>query len=168
MEQAEFVEVNLLKYIFKFKRMRWREEFAISVPPKASPQRIILAHALVEVSGIKPKTVSEAIQVMDSVPMAIVERVFRIWKGSFPPARYFTSSRLYKAPEPLAYARQQVEEEITDNEHDRAMKAAESKFDSQQIRETKELEKKIIAGAQRREGGYRGPVMATRDEDDNI
>ncbi len=87
MAQVEQVEVKLLKYTFQFKRLRWREEFAIKFPPKASPQRIILAHALLEVSGIKPKTSDEAIKVMDAIPMAIVERVFSIWRGTFPPAR---------------------------------------------------------------------------------
>jgi len=169
MTQVEQVEVKLLKYTFQFKRLRWRQEFAIKFPPKSTPQRIILAHALLEVSGIQPKTLDEAIKVMEAVPMAIVVRVFRIWKGTFPPARYFTSSQLYVAPEPLSYIKKLSDDmEKDESDHDRNIRSAESKFGSQQLKETRELEQKILAGAQRKEGGYRGAIIATNDGEDGI
>jgi hypothetical protein len=164
MEQNE-VEVKLLKYTFRFKRLLWREEFAIKFPPKANPQRVVLAHALLEVSGIKPKDADEAKRVLDAVPMAIVERVYRIWKGSFGPARRFTASRLYRAPDPVSYTRKVDEtERDEDTAHDQMMRRAESKFGTQQMAETRELEKKILDAAKKKDGGFRGAIHATERE----
>jgi hypothetical protein len=165
-QQIKQVEVKLLQYRFVFRKLVWREEFAVKFPPKANPQRVMLAHALLEVSGIKPKNVEEALRVLDAVPIAIVERVFRIWRGSFPASRRFTSSRLYKAPEPITYAKRV--EEIENEEstaHDRMMKAAESKFGSHQLAEVREIEQKILEGAKKRDGGYRGAIPATEDKE---
>jgi hypothetical protein len=164
MEQTE-VEVKLLKYTFRFKRLLWREEFAIRFPPKANPQRVVLSHALLEVSGIKPKNYAEASKVLDAVPMAIVERVYRIWKGSFPAARRFTASRLYKAPEPNNYTKRLDESEREESTaHDEVMRKAESQFGPQQMAETRELEQKILTAAKKRDGGYRGATLASTGE----
>jgi hypothetical protein len=162
LEQLEQVEVKLLKYTFRFKRMRWQEESKIEFSPKKSPQRIVLAHALLEVAGIKPKTLEEANRVMESIPSAIVERVFKIWKGSFPPARKFTTSKLYCAPEPTQYVRQiEADEREEDDAHDKLVHSMESKFSPQEVAETRELEKQILSAARRKDGGYRGAVKPT-------
>lgn len=165
MEQTEQVEVRLLNYTFKFKRMRWQEEFSIKFPPKKNMQRVMLAYALLEVSGVRPKDVEEALRVMDAVPSAIISRVFRIWKGSFPAARRFTTLRLYAAPDPTAYVkRREEEEEEEESAHDRAVQQMESKFAPEDIAETRKLNLEILKAARRKEGGYRGAVPATEDK----
>jgi hypothetical protein len=165
MGQQEQVEVKLLQYTFRFKRMRWREEFAIKLTPNKNPQRILLAHALLEVSGLKPASVDEALQVMEAVPMAIVERVFRIWKGSFPASRKFTTSRLYKAPEPAAHQKRlAMEGSAEDAAHDQSMRQFERQFGAKELAETRETEQKILQAARRKEGGYRGAIPATAEE----
>jgi hypothetical protein len=40
----------------------------------------------------------------------------------------------------------------------------ESKFGPQEIAETRNLERQILVAAQRKEGGFRGAVVATEDE----
>ena len=161
----EQVEVKLLKYAFQFRRIRWREHAAIKFEKGKDPQRVVLAHALVSVAGIKPKNIEEAKRVMDAIPAAIVERVFKIWRASFPPARKFTTSTLYCAPEPSQYnKRVALEEDEETIVHDKAMREMESKFGSQELAETRELERQILDAASRREGGYRGAVPATSED----
>ena len=167
MGHLEQVEVKLLKYTFRFKRMRWQEETAIRFLPKKSPQRIMLAHALLEVAGIVPKNLEEATRVMDSIPAAIVERVFKIWRGSFPPARKFTTSKLYCAPEPTQYIRQiEVDEQSEDETHDKLVRSMESKFGPQEVAETRDLEQKILTAARRKDGGYHGATRPTEETHD--
>ena len=105
-------------------------------------------------------------RVMAAIPAAIVDRVFKIWRASFPPARKFTTSKLYCAPEPSQYSRKmEVEEKEEDVIHDRTVREMESKFGPQEIAETQNLERQILAAAQRKEGGgYRGAVAATEDK----
>src|SRR5271166_4912834 len=99
----DLIEVKLLDYIFRFKRMPWKEEFAIKFPKKKDQTRVYLAHALVEVSGLSIKSFEEATKVIDSLPTAISMRVFRIFKGQVPPNRKFSTAALYRAPEPANY-----------------------------------------------------------------
>lgn len=165
METLEQVEVKLLNYTFRFKRVRWQEQAAIHFDKKKDPQRVLLAHALLEVSGIKPKDAAEAIRVMDAIPAAIINRVFKLWRGSFPPARRFTTSRLYRAPEPSQYSTHiQMDEEEEDVEHDKVVSSMESKFGLQEVAETRDLNHRILSAARRREGGYRGAVPATEEK----
>ncbi len=167
MEPMEQVEVKLLNYTFKFKRMRWQEEFAINFPKDKDPKRVMLAHALLEVSKMKPANVDEALRVMDAIPSAIVTRVFRIWKGSlFPPSRRFTISKLFRAPAPLVHQRQmQRQEDDEDSAHDQLVQNMEAKFGLKEIEETRELNKKILAAAKKPDGGFKGAVVATPDKE---
>lgn len=168
MEQTE-VEVKLLKYTFRFKRLLWREEFAIKFPADANPQRIVLAHALLEVSGLKPSNTAEALKVLNAVPMAIVERVYRIWKGTFPTSRRFTASRLYKAPDPVTYTKRLDEREVVeDNAHDQMLRQAESKFGSQELQEAREVEQKILRAAKKRDGGFKGAIPASSEKESSL
>ena len=161
---TETVEVRLLHYTFRFRAIKWQEHAAIKFDKKKDPQRVLLAHALLEVAGIKPKTIEESMRVMDAIPMAIVDRVFKIWRGSFPPARKFTTAKLYCAPEPTQYSTKlAVEEQEEDVQHDKLVRSMESKFGPQEVAETRELERKILAGARRKDGGYRGATMPTED-----
>ena len=103
MDQTEHVEVKLLKYTLILKKMRWQEHSAIEFSKNKDPMRVLLAHALVETSGIPIKSLEEATRVMEAIPYAFIERVFKIWRVSFPSARKFTTARLYAAPEPEKY-----------------------------------------------------------------
>jgi len=160
----EQVEVKLLNYTFRFKRMLWREDFAIKFPPNKDPQRVMLGAALLEVSGLKPKDIDEALRVMDAIPAAIVNRVFRICRGSFPPSRRYSVSKLYHAPAPVTYVRKMEEEEDREDVvHDRLVQEMESRFGPKELAETRDIERQIVAAAKRKEGGYRGAVPATKD-----
>ena len=55
----------------------------------------------------------------------------------------------------------EVNEEEENTEHDQMMQQAESRFGGEQMAEVREIEKKILDGARKREGGYRGASPAT-------
>ncbi len=78
---AEFVDVRLLRFDFRFRRMPWRMEMAIKLDKDKDPLRTILAHALVGVSGLKPESLEKAHKVIEAIPEAIAERVWKVYRG---------------------------------------------------------------------------------------
>ena len=146
------VEVSLLRYKFRFRRLGWKEEVAIG--RDKSPLRAILSRALCEVSGLLPSSLGEARRVMDAIPEAIATRVWKVYRGSLPPSRRFSTSGLYQAPEAAAYAEHLMEEEPAEDEaHDRALREMESRFGRQEVAEEAELSRRVLESA--RKGGVR-------------
>ena len=144
------VEVSLLHYRFRFRRLDWREEAGLSLDKDRSPLRAVLSHALCEVSGISPSSPEEARRVIDAIPEAIAVRVWKVYRGSLPPARRFSTSGLYQAPEPSAYAERLMEEEpLEDEAHDRAVREMESRFGKQEVAEEAELSRRVLESARR-------------------
>src|SRR5258708_26448553 len=94
------VEVKLLNYNFLFRPMCWREEFKIESGPDVGRLRSTLAHALVEISGLKVESIADALRVMEAIPSAVLYRIFLIYRGSLPAPRLFKTVGLYHAPEP--------------------------------------------------------------------
>jgi hypothetical protein len=157
------VEVRVLKYQFRFKPIYWREELGIKPDPTLDRRRQILAHALVQISGLKINNITEATRVFVAIPLSIIDRIFTVYKGSLPAPRIFKTMGLYKAPEPLKYARR-VEREIRDQEEEafhRAEELLESKYGKEELRETRELEMAILKGSK-----LRGATRATHDPSD--
>src|SRR5271168_4992503 len=105
------IEIKLLKYTFLFRQLSWREEFGIKYDPKKDRMRTLLSHALDEVSGLKVTSVPEATKVLDALPQSVVVRVFILYKGETPEPRWFTTTGLYKAPEPSKFSRKYEEVE---------------------------------------------------------
>ncbi len=154
------VEVKVLKYKFRFRSIHWREDFSIKSDPKIDRRRQVLAHALVEVSGLKVNSIAEAMKVLTAIPISIIDRIFTIYKGSLPAPRVFKTLGLYKAPEPMRFSRR-VEKEIRDRETDtfqRAEELLETKYGKQELQETRELERAILKGSK-----LRGATRATPD-----
>lgn len=154
------VEVKVLKYKFRFRSIHWREDFSIKSDPKIDRRRQVLAHALVEVSGLKVNSIAEAMKVLTAIPISIIDRIFTIYKGSLPAPRVFKTLGLYKAPEPMRFSRR-VEKEIRDRETDtfqRAEELLETKYGKQELQETRELERAILKGSK-----LRGATGATPD-----
>jgi hypothetical protein len=156
----EPVEIRLLNYCFRFKQLRWREEFSMTFPPKKDPARVHLAYALVEISGLKVTSVEEATKVLDSLPPAIISRVYRIYRGSLPAPRKFFTAKLYKAPSTSVYTKRVDEEktEVEDIVHDPALAEMEAKYGLQEVEEARALSQRIVAAS-----GLRGASKASDD-----
>jgi hypothetical protein len=155
---ADFVNVKLLRFDFRFKRLQWREEMAIKLSKEENPLRTILAHALVGVSGLQPESLDKAKQVIEAIPEAIAERVWKVYRGSFPAARRFSTANLYQAPEPSEYMNKVVEETVEEETtHDRTIREMEARFGKQEVAEEAELSRQILRAA-RKEGKRFAPA----------
>jgi hypothetical protein len=136
------VEIKLLKYAFRFRTLTWREEFKIKYDPKKDRLRTMLAHALEEVSGLKVKSAEEATKVLDALPQSVVNRVFILFKGETPEPRLFTTTGLYKAPEPSRFVKKVEEiEEKRERVMDKVEAELEQKFGRKELDETIEVER---------------------------
>lgn len=154
------VEVKLLNYVFRFRQMKWREEFSIVFESNRDRLRTILAHALDEVSGLKVTSTKEALRVFDAIPSAIVYRIFLIYKGSQPESRIFKTVGLYQAPEPNRFIKK-IEEAEQERETimDRVEQEMAAKFGRKELLEARKRELEML-----RNSNARGVTPATPDE----
>ena len=144
------VSVNLLKYRFRFRRMSWREEARVRLDRGEDPVRAMLAYALADVSGIVPSSIEEAKRVMQAIPEPIVARVWKVYRGSMPPARRFSTSGLYQAPEPSAYTMRVIEDEkVQEGTHERLIREMEQRFGKQEVAEEMEISRKVLESARK-------------------
>ena len=142
---SDLIEVKLLNYHFHFKPLKWREEFGIKVNSKKDRLRTILAHALVEISGLKVPSVEEAMKIFNAIPSTIVYRIYLIYQVSIPSPKVFKTMGLYKAPEPSHFIRNiKSEEERRDRVLDRVAREMEAKFGKKEIEEAKRLENLML------------------------
>jgi hypothetical protein len=148
------VEVKLLNYKFRFRKIHWREETGLNVSPGKSGVRPILIAALEEISGLKVSNSTEAAKVINALPLPVVNRVFLIYKGSLPPNRKFETAALYKTPAPSIYfKRAAVDDDVIDAATDRVMRKMEQDFGKQELEEAAEIDRQILKGSK-----YRGAV----------
>lgn len=148
MTKAEnLIEITLLRYRLKFKKLDWREETEARKEGNDSVKGI-LSYALHDVSGLAPDSSGEARKVIDAVPEAIISRVWKVYKGSMPPARRFSTANLYQAPAVDAHAdRVQEDEEIAETTHEKALREMEAKFGKQEVAEEAELSRRVLEAA---------------------
>jgi hypothetical protein len=157
------VEVKLLNYTFRFRKLTWREETAIKIPKGKSQVRPVLVTALVNVSGLDVKSPEEAKKVIAALPTPVADRVYRIYKGLLPPNQKFETAALYQAPEPSIYVKRVVaEEDVVDEASDRVMKKMEQSFGKRELEEAAEVDRQIVQGSQLR-GAVRLNPEATHD-----
>jgi hypothetical protein len=169
----DLIEVVLLNFRFKFRRLFWKEEFGLQSkqPKDRDSRRVVLAAALVEVSGLKIKNFDEAWRLLspEVLPTPIMHRVFLIYKGKQPETRLFATQNLYKAPEPSAYG-QRLDDEVaaTDKKADVVIQRMEQQFDKKELNEAAEIDRQILAGAadSKNPNKYRGAVRKDVDEED--
>lgn len=160
------VEVKLLSYAFRFRQLRWREEFSIKFDPKKDRLRTILSYAMDEVSGIKVASPEEATRVLDAIPSAIIYRIFLIYKGSLPAPKFFKTVGLYKAPEPNKLIKKiQEAEQERDQIMDRVEREMEAKFGRKELQEARDMERLMIKNSQGRGLTPASPDQIMEDEE---
>jgi hypothetical protein len=160
----ETVEVKILKYAFRFRRLSWREEFGIKFEQKSSRLRTVLTYALKEVSGFPINSLEEAKRVLAPIPQTIIDRMFVIYKGSLPTPRAFSTMGLYRAPEPRKFTKKVMEaeeerEKIMDRVEERVAEQMAVKFGRKEIQETLDAERQMAKNSK-----MRGATRATPDE----
>jgi hypothetical protein len=155
------VEITLLDYKVRFRKLSWREEFAL---PPGSGGLQIMAAAMVDVSGLPVATVADARRILDAVPPTILRRVWILYKAGIPAPLFFHTVNLYTAPDVRAFHRK-IEEE--DGERDRTADAAvaqvRSRFGARAVAEQDAIGQQILANA-KKDSGARALVPATEQE----
>lgn len=156
----ETVEVKILKYSFLFRQLSWREETSIRFSKNENRLRIVLSHALIEVSGLKVGSPKDAMKVLSPLPETVIQRVFILYKGSFPMPHRFSTMGLYRASEPGKFvARIKEDEEQRDQIMDKVEEEMRQKFGTKELEETKEIERQMLKNSK-----MRGATRATPDE----
>jgi hypothetical protein len=154
------IEVKLLDYAFQFRRLSWREEFRMKFGGE-DPRRIVLATALDNVSGLKIETLEDAMKVLKSIPEAVLQRAYIIYRYKLPKTRIFSTQNLYKAPEPAEhFGKIQKIEEEKEEAMDVLHRQMEATFGRQELQEQRELEGEILARS-----GHRGAIKKDPEEE---
>jgi hypothetical protein len=155
------VEIKLLKYAFRFRQLSWREEFKIKYDPKQDRIRTLLSHALEEISGLKVTSVDEATKVLTALPQSVINRVFILYKGETDEPRLFTTTGLYKAPEPHRFVKKYEEiEEKRERIMDKVEAELEQKFGRKELDETIETERLMAKNSKLRGASKPSPDRA--------
>jgi hypothetical protein len=158
---SDLIKVPLANFEFGFRRLVWKDEFDMKTKG-LDEKRVYLATALVEVSGLKIKDFHDAYRLMTSLPTPIMERVLIVYKGMQPDNQHFTTGNLYKAPEPITYARQvETVQDDAESTSDALVKQMESTFGRQELKEAAEIDRQIVRGS-----GLRGAIQKFADDED--
>jgi hypothetical protein len=145
------VEVKILQYTFHFRDLSWREEASIKFPKGEDRLRIILSHATTGVSGLPVGSPEEAMRVLKAIPSTVIQRMFIIYKGNLPNPRRFSTTGLYKAPEPGNLIKVIAEvEQRRDDIMDRVEREMEEKFGRREIEETLAQERQMLKNSKMR------------------
>jgi len=157
----ETVEVILANFRFVFRRLFWKDEFALQTGDRDG-RRVVLAAALLEVSGLKVNGFDEAYRIFESLSEPVLHRVFLVYKGKQPDTRRFTTHNLYCAPEPAAYGTLISEtEDLAEKKADMLVKRMEQQFGREELEEAAEVDRQVVASS-----GLKGAVRKFADEGD--
>jgi hypothetical protein len=147
----ETVEVKLLNYSFLFRALTWREELSIKYPEKEDRRRVILGHALHEVSGLPVKTADEGLKLMKALPEPVIARAFIVYRGSLALPRIFTTTGLFQAPLPNRVAAVfEAEEQKREEIMDKVEAEMAAKFGRKELMETREIERQMLKNSKMR------------------
>jgi hypothetical protein len=75
------IEIPLHSLRYRFRSLTWQEEFRIPFSATEDQRKTLLAHALVDISGLKIPSAAEARTVLDQIPPALLWRINRVAFG---------------------------------------------------------------------------------------
>lgn len=157
----EFVEVKLLSYTFKFKRLTWVDYFGLSSVEDF--RKKVLTVALTEVSG-KLLTPDEATTLISSLPPVIIEKVYTIFLGSLDDRRKFSSIDLPQGPDTKDFTHYLQEEGTKKGKiMDEVERQIEMKFGREALEEEKALSNQLLKNS-----GHKGVTNLTKDSLDKL
>ena len=149
-DTPDLVNVELLHYKFRFKKLTWREEMAIHVDKDKDPLRDILSYALVQVSGLLPVSIEESKKVIAAIPEPIMTRVWKVYRGLLPPAKKFSTIDLYQAPKPSAFMGKVMEDDNKEEStHDKMVREMEARFGKAEVADEAELSRRLLEQARK-------------------
>jgi hypothetical protein len=147
----ELVEIPLNRYRYNFRQLKWPEETRLKFLPGEDQRKVILAAALVDISGL-PIAGSDSRKVINAIPESVLWRIWVLYRGNLPSDRYFSSGGLYQAPDQNTHAEQnRLHEEQTEDVADRAFSEVERQFGVEGVEEARNITHRMFETA-RREG----------------
>lgn len=147
---GELVEIPLNSFRFRFRRLSWQDEYRISFPPGEDQRKILLSHALVNISGLSVTSVEDARKVLDQVPPALFWRIWVLYSGNLPANGYYQTTGVYTAPDQRARQKRVYEdEEPVETVADTATRRMEHTLGPKESREARSIEAEIVAAAKR-------------------
>ena len=149
------IEVSLKGYLFKFKRLTWRETLA----SKYTTKQERLASALLSISG-NPVNFEGALKVIKSLPIPIQDRVYIIYIGSQDERRLVTTTAPWSAPEAVDF-KNAVDEEL-ETEMSESEASFAQQYGKQALEDEKELSREIIKNS-----GYKGAILKEKSDLDD-
>jgi hypothetical protein len=155
------IEIPLNSLRYRFRKLTWREEVRLDETrkPDEDSRRSYLALALIEVvRGEKVLVVTSADSklILDQLSGAVLHRVWMVYTAALPDSRFFSTKGIYTAPEARKFQKLAVE---TTEEPPSALHDAEQKFGLQEVKESRDVERKILADAKKR--GVARPIKGT-------
>lgn len=163
---GELVEIPLnsfrFRFRFRFRRLSWQDEYRISSPTGEDQRKILLSHALVNMSGLPVTSVEDARKVLDQVPPALFWRIWVLYSGNLPADGYYTNSGCLHAPDQRAHQKRVYEdEEATETVADATTRRMEHTLGPKESREARSIEAEIVAAAKRAGSLVRAGGMTT-------
>jgi len=163
---TQLIEIPILNFKYHFRPLSWFDEFNITFPKGKNQRRILLAHALADVSDIPVENLDAALKVLDPIPTPLISRMFVVYRGNLRQSVKYAAAPLYKAPEPSAYAKR-VREEGGDQEAsmDRVHNQLETMYGPKEVAEARALEQAIVERSKDPKTGVpRGAIVKPREE----
>jgi hypothetical protein len=150
------VSIPILDTEYRFRKLTFREEFALIFPRGIDPCRVVLTAALVEVFrvGYTPFPVSDSAtagELLRPIPPPVLQRVWIAYKAGLEENRFFSTKRLYRAPGVKAYnQRVRVEESAEDAAMEPGLNAIRKQFGPQEAADLDKVQKAILKDARDR------------------
>lgn len=141
----------------------------IVYPKGKNGQRTLLAHALIDISGVAIASTTEALRALDPIPTPLIQRMFIIYRGSLRQSAKFTAASLYKAPEPSSFAKRVNEQSgKLEDSMEKLDAHLESMFGAKEVAEARRTEQLIAQGSvDPKTGVPRGAVRKERGDDED-
>lgn len=145
------VDIRLNRYQYRFRRLTYREEFGLDHDPALDARKLVLAAAMTEVSGLPIASRADATLILSTIPMPVLNRVWVLYRAAMEEDRFFSTTNLYRAPEPHELRQlHEGSEERRAKVVDRTMDALEQKFGKQEVAEAMVVERRLLEDARRR------------------
>ena len=148
-----FVEIKLLNHILKLRRLTWEDYMTLSFEKEF--RKVVLSAALVGVSG-KSFTSTEALTLLNTLPAALIDKLYTIYIGSLDDRRKFSSKDLSEAPSALEFSVKM--EEGQTKPVDLIEQQLETQFGKQAVEEERALNARIL-----QQSDYKKAIQKTKD-----
>jgi|SRR5208282_2175945 len=156
---AQLIEIPIRKFKYHFRPLTWLEEFSVVYPKDKNPQKVMLAHALVDISGTPVPSVDEAHRMLAPLPTAVISRMFIVYRGNAQVSRKFESAPLYRAPEPSSYARRvKIQAGEQDNQMENVDRHLENMYGAKELEGARAIQEQILLASRDETGKPRGAV----------